>query len=71
MTHTTLTVHGMSCESCRAAVNDALQLPGVEQVDVNLESGRVDVVHASHVTVEILVSAVEGTGYEVPDGGSR
>lgn len=71
MMHTTLMVQGMTCESCRAAVQSALQLPGVDQVDVDLETGTVEVVHAENVTVEVLAGAVEDTGYEIHEAGSR
>lgn len=71
MMHTTLTVQGMTCENCRAAVHEALQVPGVDQVDVDLGTGRVQVAHAANVTVEALASAVEDTGYEVRSAGSR
>ncbi|HET7051321.1 MAG TPA: heavy metal-associated domain-containing protein [Solirubrobacteraceae bacterium] len=65
MTHTTLTVEGMTCEACMSAVRDALELPGVHLVDVSLDTGVVDVDHARSVSVEVIVGAVEETGYEV------
>jgi copper chaperone CopZ len=71
MTHTKLTVDGMSCEACRTAVREALELPGVRQIDVSLETGIVDVAHAESVTVEVMVGAVEDTGYEVREAHSE
>ena len=71
MTHTKLTVDGMSCESCTAAVRDALELPGVRQVGVSLDTGIVDVAHTDGVTVEAMVSAIEDTGYEVREAHSE
>jgi copper chaperone CopZ len=65
MSHTNLTVDGMTCEACRTAVREALELPGVRQVAVSLDTGIVDVAHAETVTVEAIVSAIEDTGYEV------
>jgi copper chaperone CopZ len=65
MTHTTLTVGGMTCEACRTAVREALELPGVHRVEVSLDTGIVGVAHAESVTVEALAEAVEDTGYEV------
>ena len=65
MTHTTLTVDGMTCEACVAAVRDALALPGVHRVDVSLDTRMVDVDHARSVSVEVMVGAVHDTGYEV------
>jgi copper chaperone len=71
MTHTRLTVEGMSCEACRTAVSDALELPGVRQVDVSLDTGIVDVAHTEAVSVEVIVSVIEDTGYEVREAHSK
>jgi copper chaperone CopZ len=71
MTRTKLTVDGMSCEACRTAVRQALELPGVRQVDVSLETGIADVAHADSVAVEVMVGAVEDTGYEVREAHSE
>jgi copper chaperone CopZ len=65
VTHTTLTVEAMTCEACMAAVRDALALPGVHRVDVSVDSGVVEVDHARSVSVEVMVSAVQETGYDV------
>lgn len=70
MAHTTLKVGGMTCEACRMAVREALELPGVHRVDVSLESGIVGVAHAESVSVEALAGAVEETGYEVSEARS-
>jgi copper chaperone CopZ len=71
MTHTKLTVDGMSCESCRAAVTEALELPGVRQVGVSLDTGIVEVAHTDGVTVEAMVGAIRETGYEVRNAYSE
>ena len=66
MNRTQLKVNGMTCEACVSAVREALALPGVRPiVDVSLETGIVDVAHGDGVTVERIVDAIEGTGYEV------
>ena len=65
MIHTTLTVEGMTCAACMAAVREAVALPGVHRVDVSLDTGVVDVDHAPSVSVEVMVGAVQDTGYEV------
>jgi copper chaperone CopZ len=70
MTHTRLLVDGMTCEACSTAVHEALRLPGVSQVDVSLETGVVDVAHAESVGVEVMVGAIEETGYEVREAQS-
>jgi copper chaperone CopZ len=71
MTHTRLLVDGMTCEACRTAVREALQLPGVSQVEVKLETGVVDVAHAESVDVEVMVGAIEETGYAVREAQSQ
>ena len=71
MTHTRMLVDGMTCEACRTAVHEALQLPGVSRVDVSLETGAVGVAHVESVSVGALASAVEDTGYEVREAQSQ
>ncbi len=70
MTHTRLVVDGMSCEACSVAVQHALRLPGVSQVEVKLDTGVVDVAHTAATSVEALVGAIEDTGYEVQEAPS-
>ncbi len=71
MTHTKLTVDGMTCEACRTAAREALELPGVRQIGVSLETGIVDVAHTESVSVEVMVNAIEDTGYEVREAHSE
>lgn len=63
----TLDVTGMSCDHCIKAVNGALtDLEGVKKVDVNLETGKVDVqFEEGQVTLEQMREAVEEQGYDV------
>lgn len=62
MTHE-LTVSGMTCNHCRAAVAQALnKVPGVEHVTVDLATGRATV-QATNVDVAALIAAVEAQGY--------
>jgi copper chaperone CopZ len=59
----TYNVTGMSCEHCVAAVNAGVsELPGVNGVDVDLESGEVTV-RGSGVDPEAVRAAVEAAGY--------
>jgi len=67
VSHTQLTVQGMSCEACRQAVEAALTVPGVSSVAVDLGGGGVDVTHTQDVTPEMMVSAVEDSGYTVSE----
>ncbi|MBR7554696.1 copper chaperone CopZ [Allobacillus sp. GCM10007491] len=63
----TLKVTGMTCGHCKQSVNDALSnLEGVRSVEVNLDSGNVDVAYEdSLVSKQQLIEAVEGQGYDV------
>lgn len=66
MKETTLTVEGMTCNHCKAAVEGALnELNGVESATVSLQEHRVDVIHQDSVLLEAMVEAVEEQGYDV------
>ncbi|MEQ6389555.1 copper chaperone CopZ [Bacillaceae bacterium S4-13-58] len=63
----TLNVQGMTCDHCKKAVNGALlELDGVESVEVDLASGKVEVEYdESKVTIDQMNKAVEEQGYDV------
>ena len=67
MMEVTLKVQGMTCGHCKQSVNNALKdLDGVHAVEVNLESGNVDVSYEdSRVSKEKLTEAIEEQGYDV------
>ncbi|MBN9172649.1 MAG: heavy-metal-associated domain-containing protein [Microbacterium sp.] len=59
-------VEGMTCEHCRASVTEALaELPGVEAVEVDLASGRVEVDHSTEFAASSVPTAVEEVGYRI------
>ena len=59
------TVEGMSCEHCRSAVQEEVgEVDGVESVEVDLESGRLQV-NGLRVTDEAVAAAVEEAGYRL------
>ena len=61
-----ITVKGMSCGHCAAAVTKALEeLPGLSQVQVDLSSGRVTFESANPVSQEELARVVKAAGYEL------
>ncbi len=69
MTRSTLSVPEISCEACSATIAGALEvLPGVAAVSVDLVRKLVSVEHDVRATIERLVDAVEGQGYEVAAG---
>jgi copper chaperone len=65
-TTSTYRVTGMTCGHCVAAVTEELfGLPGVQGVDVDLASGRVEVVSAEPLDDDAVMVAVQEAGYEV------
>ncbi len=61
-----ITVKGMSCGHCTAAVTKALEaLPGVSQVKIDLASGRVSFAAANPIPKEELARVIKAAGYEV------
>ena len=62
-----LTVEGMSCGHCVAAVNKAVgALQGVSNVEVSLQDKSVTVdFDSEEVTVDAIKEAIEDQGYDV------
>jgi copper chaperone CopZ len=61
----TYTVAGMTCGHCVSSVTEEVQeVPGVEDVDVVLESGRLTVT-AEPIDEEAIKAAVEVAGYQL------
>ncbi|WPD18319.1 heavy-metal-associated domain-containing protein [Thermaerobacter composti] len=59
-------VKGMSCDHCKAAVKKAIAgVPGVQEVDVDLATGRVTVTYEGDLDDARVRKAVEEAGYEV------
>jgi len=67
MTDKTLSVTGMSCGHCKAAVEAELgKLEGVERSNADLRKGIVEVSYdEGRVTSEDVAGAIEEAGYEV------
>jgi copper chaperone len=61
-----ITVKGMSCGHCVAAMTKAMEsLPGVSQVAVDLASGRVSYECAAPIHRENLERVVKAAGFEL------
>ncbi|MEU4410283.1 heavy-metal-associated domain-containing protein [Streptosporangium sp. NPDC023963] len=64
MSTTTYTVTGMTCGHCVSSVKEEVgEVPGVTGVDVDLETGRVDVSGDSFDDAAVR-AAVKEAGYE-------
>ena len=62
----TYTVTGMTCGHCVASVTEEVQeIPGVETVDVVLETGAVTVTSTGPLDDAAVRAAVEEAGYAV------
>ena len=60
-----LIIEGMKCEKCSAKVNEALKaVPGVTEVNVNLDGGKAAVVCGDEVKDEDLCMAVIDAGFK-------
>ena len=60
----TYAVAGMTCGHCVASVTEEVQeLPGVEQVEVSLESGTLQLTSSRPLDETALRGAVEEAGY--------
>lgn len=62
----TYTVSGMTCGHCVAAVTEELnKLPGVQDVVVTLDGGKVVVESDQPLDTEAVRAAVDEAGYEL------
>jgi len=60
------TVTGMTCGHCVASVTEEVQeIPGVEKVDVVLESGALVITSAEPLDDAAVRAAVEEAGYQL------
>jgi copper chaperone CopZ len=60
----TYTVTGMTCSHCVASVTEEVQeIPGVENVEVVLETGSLTVTSAEPIGDAAVKGAVEDAGY--------
>ncbi len=62
----TFTVSGMTCAHCVASVTEEVQeIPGVENVEVVLESGALTVTSSQSLDDAAVRAAVEEAGYQL------
>lgn len=59
-------VNGMTCEHCAASVSEELsEIPGVEGVEVDVATGRVEVASQTPLPRADVLAAVNEAGYEL------
>ena len=66
MSTQSFTVTGMTCGHCVASVTEEIsEIPGVESVDVVLDSGAVTVTSSQPLEQQAVRAAVEEAGYQL------
>lgn len=66
MSTTTFEVSGMTCSHCANSVSTEVgRIAGVTQVQVDVESGRVNVTSETPLDTVVVAQAVEEAGYEL------
>jgi copper chaperone CopZ len=66
MTTNTYTVTGMTCGHCVGSVRtEVSQIPGVTDVQVDLDSGRVTVTSEAPIDLETMRASIDEAGYEL------
>lgn len=62
----TLKVKGMSCNHCKMSVTKAIsEIPGIGQVDVNLEKAEATWTESAPVDVDKIKEAIRRIGFDV------
>jgi copper chaperone len=63
---TTYTVSGLHCSGCVASVSEEVrEIPGVENVDLVLETGALTITTAEPVDEDAVKAAVAEAGYQL------
>lgn len=66
MSEATISVPGIHCDACEKAIKAALApLPGVDQVDVDLDAKIIRVGYTEPASAEVITRAIEEQGYDV------
>lgn len=64
--NTTITVSGMTCGHCVKSVTEELmKLTGVTEVNVDLETGKVEISSAAPLDQAAVAGAIDEAGYEL------
>lgn len=67
MTETTISVPEIHCMHCKMSIEEAVAgVAGVQRVAVDVPAAKVDVAFDAPATMEEIVAAIVGQGYDVP-----
>lgn len=66
MKNLTFIITGMHCPSCKKLVENRIKkIPGVNQVDVNVEKGLAQVTAEREIEKTEIIKSLEGTEYQI------
>lgn len=66
MSTTVVTVTGMTCNHCAMSVREEIEeIPGVTGVQVDVDSGRVEITSTADLDDAAIAAAVTEAGYQV------
>ncbi|SMD24094.1 heavy-metal-associated domain-containing protein [Kibdelosporangium aridum] len=66
MSQSTYTVEGMTCSHCVSSVTEEVgQIAGVQNVDVDLATGKVTVTSDTDLSIDDVRAAVTEAGYQL------
>jgi copper chaperone len=68
VTETSLSVPEIHCDHCKMSIEGAVgALEGVTSATVDVEARTVTIGYDAPATVQDIIAAIEGQGYEVPE----
>lgn len=68
MNQATVTVPEIHCDHCKSSLEGAIgALDGVDEVTVDVPTATISVSYGDPVTMDAIVAAIEGQGYDVPN----
>ncbi len=69
MTETKISVPEIHCDHCKSSLEGALgEVAGVSRAVVDIPTATIEVAYADPATMEAIIDAIEGQGYDVASG---
>ena len=70
MTEMTLSIPEIHCNHCKASIEGAVSgLDGIQKAEVDVANAILTIAFDEPATLDGIIAAVEGQGYEVPAQG--